>query len=69
MPDRLDKLLRTVADSWITELSKVGQIFADLGIGKTQPFTQLARADGLLAFSQQLLQLTQVETSPGIISR
>ena len=62
MPNRPDKFLGPVADSRITELPEVSQIFANLRIGKPKAFAQLSRTYCLFAFHEKLLQFAQVKT-------
>lgn len=60
MSDLADQLLDAVADAGMAELSEIGEILADLGIGEAEAFAQLLGRDGPLVLAGKRLQLAQV---------
>ena len=58
--DLLDQFFATVADTRITNLSEVGQVFADLCVGKAEPGAQMVRTDRVVPVTYQVLQLSQI---------
>ena len=62
--DRFDQLAATVANTGIAKVAEVREIFSHLGVGETEPLSQLAGADRLVPAAVQVLQLSQVETQP-----
>ena len=62
--DGVDQLAAAIADARIAELAEIGQVFADLGVGKSEHAAQLRRAGGFVAVADQVLQLAQVQAQP-----
>ena len=59
-----DQLMAPIPDAGMAEMAEIRQVFANLGVGEAQHFSQLAGADRGSPLADQILQLSQVKAEP-----
>src|SRR5207302_11031396 len=55
-----DDFLSGIADAGLAKIAKIGEVFADLGVGDAERLAQLAAGGGLRAFAEKALQVAEV---------
>ena len=59
-----DQLFAAVADARIAEVPEIGQILANLGIGKAEQAAELTGTGGFVAVANQMLEFAQIKAQP-----
>jgi hypothetical protein len=60
--DPRDQLIHAVSDAGVPKLPEIGQVLANLGIGKPQRLAELLARDRLTIMAQEALELPEIET-------